>query len=184
MSQWEQAIFKRLPQFITIFRGCGPNCKWRCFWSLNRESAMRFPCAEPYRTKQPILLTATINNQRAAALKLGRGESRRHCLRSSGRRLERAIFAGAWDPLNLLARSYPRQPTVPQREMGRAGGFLGQLFLPASPADEDSRLIVVYRSFGRTSPFWEQVTRLSYDRIGNRRDRKQHRRGTSSWSKL
>ena len=54
--------------------GCGPINKHGFSWSLSREVAMRFPFMRRYGTDTPLLLTATIRKDRAAALKLGRNE--------------------------------------------------------------------------------------------------------------
>jgi hypothetical protein len=74
MTGEELAAFAMLPEQITIYRGCGPENKSGLSWTLNRETAAKFPFMARYRTAQPILLKATINKHRAAALKLERGE--------------------------------------------------------------------------------------------------------------
>lgn len=43
-------------------------------WSLDRRTAAKFPFMTRYSTDEPRLLTATISKNRAAALKLDRGE--------------------------------------------------------------------------------------------------------------
>jgi hypothetical protein len=74
MTAEEQATLAMLPEQITIYRGCGPKNKSGLSWTLNRETAVKFPFMARYRTEQPILLRATISKHRAAALKLERGE--------------------------------------------------------------------------------------------------------------
>jgi hypothetical protein len=66
--------FEALPDQITIYRGCGPHNKHGFSWSLSREVAAGIPFKIRYRTDRPMLLTATINKNRAAALKLSRDE--------------------------------------------------------------------------------------------------------------
>jgi hypothetical protein len=74
MNAHEKEAFARMPEEITIYRGCGPINKLGLSWSLSREIATRFPFSRRYHTDQPLLLTATICKDRAAALKLGRTE--------------------------------------------------------------------------------------------------------------
>jgi hypothetical protein len=74
MDAEERLAFEALPDQITIYRGCGSHNKHGFSWSLNREVAAEFPFKRRYRVDRPMLLTATINKNRAAALKLGRNE--------------------------------------------------------------------------------------------------------------
>lgn len=74
MSPEEKAAFETLPEQMTIYRGCGPMNKSGFSWSLSHEIAATFPFMQRYRTDQPTLLTATVCRNRAAALKLDRGE--------------------------------------------------------------------------------------------------------------
>jgi hypothetical protein len=74
MDAEERLAFQALPDQITIYRGCGPHNKHGLSWSLSREVAAGFPFNYRYRTDPAILLTATINKNIAAALKLGRDE--------------------------------------------------------------------------------------------------------------
>lgn len=74
MSAGEKAAFADLPKQITIYRGCGPQNKCGMSWTLRREIAIRFPFHIRYGTDRPMLLTASINKSRAAALKLERNE--------------------------------------------------------------------------------------------------------------
>jgi hypothetical protein len=74
MDAEEGLAFEALPDQITIYRGCGPLNKQGFSWSLNREVAAEFPFKSRYCVDRPMLLTATINKNRAAALKLGRNE--------------------------------------------------------------------------------------------------------------
>jgi hypothetical protein len=74
MDAEERLAFEALPDQITIYRGCGPRNKHGLSWSLNREVAAEFPFKSRYQTDRPMLLTTTINKNRAAALKLSRNE--------------------------------------------------------------------------------------------------------------
>jgi hypothetical protein len=74
MTSEERAALEQLPDEITIFRGCGPENKHGLSWSLSRDVAIRFPFSPRYWTDQPLLLSATVNKARVAALKLGRNE--------------------------------------------------------------------------------------------------------------
>jgi hypothetical protein len=74
MTIEERNAFEELPEQITIYRGCGPRNKSGMSWSLSRDIAVRFPFSMRYGTDQPMLLTATIRKNRAAALKLERNE--------------------------------------------------------------------------------------------------------------
>jgi hypothetical protein len=74
MDKDERRAFKALPDQFTIYRGCGPENRDGLSWSLSRDVAARFPFLNKYRTDRPLLLTATINKNRVAALKLGRNE--------------------------------------------------------------------------------------------------------------
>jgi hypothetical protein len=74
MSHEERVAFEALPEQITIYRGCGPKNMFGFSWSLDRQIAAKFPLMPRYSTNEPKLLTATISKNRAAALKLDRGE--------------------------------------------------------------------------------------------------------------
>jgi len=74
MDAEERLAFEALPDQFTIYRGCGPHNKHGFSWTLSRKVAADFPWNSRYRTDRPMLLTATINKNRAAALKLGRDE--------------------------------------------------------------------------------------------------------------
>lgn len=72
MTNWERAAFGQLPDRITIFRGCGEVNKPGCSWTLDRWVAERVPFMNESPAARPMLLSATISKERAAALKLGR----------------------------------------------------------------------------------------------------------------
>jgi hypothetical protein len=74
MSHEERVTFEALPEQITIYRGCGPKNMFGFSWSLDRRTAAKFPFMTRYSTGEPRLLIATISKNRAAALKLDRGE--------------------------------------------------------------------------------------------------------------
>lgn len=74
MTDKEKAVLRSLPEWITIYRGCGPTNRGGLSWSLSRDVAAEFPFMRRYCTEQPLLLTATVSKHRVAALKLDRGE--------------------------------------------------------------------------------------------------------------
>lgn len=76
MNETEQAVFASLPETITVYRGCYENNKWGFSWSLEREVANRFPFLTRYRQQgRPLLIKATIEKSKVAAVKLDREES-------------------------------------------------------------------------------------------------------------
>lgn len=75
MTMAERRAFDRLPDVLTVYRGCYEINKWGASWSLNREVAEKFPYLTRYSNEgRPLLIKATIPKSRIAALKLGRGE--------------------------------------------------------------------------------------------------------------
>lgn len=86
MTRWERYVFNRLPDEITIYRGCGPRNMHGYSWSLSREIAQEFPYKSRYQTPEPLLFTITIPKTRVAAIKLGRRER------------EVIVFDCPWEP--------------------------------------------------------------------------------------
>jgi len=74
MNSEEAGVLRALPNVVTVFRGCGPYNKNGLSWSINKETAARFPFFHRYRTRQPILVTARVKKSRIIAYKNGRNE--------------------------------------------------------------------------------------------------------------
>lgn len=74
MDRRERARFAKLPNVVTLFRGCGRKNRIGFSWSLNRSIAEEFPNMNRYRTEHPRLITAEVPRQSCVALKLCRNE--------------------------------------------------------------------------------------------------------------
>jgi hypothetical protein len=75
MTAEEMEAYNALPERLTIYRGCGPSNMLGASWSLERETAARFPFLNRYRQSKPLLVTATVKKSRILAIKLDRGEA-------------------------------------------------------------------------------------------------------------
>ena len=75
MDEGERAAYRRLPDVVTIYRGCSTRNMLGASWSLDRDVAARFPFQNRYRAAQPLLLTATVAKENVLAVKLSRDES-------------------------------------------------------------------------------------------------------------
>lgn len=74
MNDKERAALAALPERVTIYRGCGPlNIIGAC-WSLDKDTAARFPLLNRYKQNESLLVTATVRRDRIVALKLDRDE--------------------------------------------------------------------------------------------------------------
>ena len=75
MTAAERRKLASLPDTITIYRGCYEYNVRGLSWSLDRDTAAKFPTLNRYRQPgQPLLVTATIPRDMIFALKLDRGE--------------------------------------------------------------------------------------------------------------
>lgn len=75
MTPKELAAFDNLPDEFTIYRGCYKNNMDGMCWTLDEETAIRFPSLMRYRQKgTPLLVAAQVKKERVIALKLGRKE--------------------------------------------------------------------------------------------------------------
>jgi hypothetical protein len=76
MTLKERKALDQLPEVVTIYRGCYDINKQGFSWSLNRETAKRFPMLTRYyrADEQPYLITARVKREHIIALKLDRGE--------------------------------------------------------------------------------------------------------------
>lgn len=75
MDTPECMAWDALPERLTIYRGCGPSNMLGASWSLNRDTAARFPFLNRYRQPKPLLVTATVKKSHVLAIKLDRKES-------------------------------------------------------------------------------------------------------------
>jgi len=60
----DREVFDKLPERVTVFRGCGPDNRLGFSWSLDREVAERFPFLSRYRQAHPLLLEASVPKSR------------------------------------------------------------------------------------------------------------------------
>lgn len=74
MDDDELEAFEKLPDVITVYRGCGPMNKIGASWSLKREVAEAFPFRPKYMIKYPALVTGEVKKKNIIALKLDREE--------------------------------------------------------------------------------------------------------------
>jgi len=74
MTSEERMALDALPDQIKIYRGCGRRNRSGFSWTLDRDTAIKFPFNTRYYVDEPILLTTIINKTRVAALKLDRNE--------------------------------------------------------------------------------------------------------------
>ena len=76
MDDTEQAAFAALPEQVTLYRGCYAANQWGLSWSLDRDTAARFPTLHRYRQEgQPLLVTTRIAKGAIIAFKADRGEA-------------------------------------------------------------------------------------------------------------
>lgn len=75
MSERERAELAALPDEFPIYRGCDETNQDGICWSLERESAAKFPFYNRYAAKRPVLVTAMVKRTRVTALKLDRSEA-------------------------------------------------------------------------------------------------------------
>lgn len=72
----ESEAWERLPDRVTIYRGCYASNKWGLSWSLDRDLAAKFPTLHRYKQDgQPLLVKAVAEKTKIAAVKLDRGEA-------------------------------------------------------------------------------------------------------------
>jgi hypothetical protein len=74
MDHKEWAAFEKLPDTITVYRGCGEHNKFGLCWSLDKRVAERFPFLNRHTAKTPLLVTAVAQKEDILALKLDREE--------------------------------------------------------------------------------------------------------------
>lgn len=75
MESAEADAYLALPDRLTIYRGCGERNLLGASWSLERETAARFPLIHRYRQARPLLVTATVRKAHVLAVKLDRQEA-------------------------------------------------------------------------------------------------------------
>ena len=96
MDSDERAAYRRLPDVVTIYRGCGARNLLGASWSLDRDVAARFPFLGRYLAAQPLLLTATVAKESVLAVKLGRDEAEIVTFVARRRRVD-SLLAGSAD---------------------------------------------------------------------------------------
>jgi hypothetical protein len=75
MDDAERKAFDALPDVLTIYRGAYEHNKWGYSWTTDRAIAEAFPFLNRYRGDgRPLLIKATIEKSRIAAVKLDRDE--------------------------------------------------------------------------------------------------------------
>jgi hypothetical protein len=75
MEPAEADAYWALPDRLTVYRGCGAQNLLGASWSLERETAARFPLLHRYRQAHPLLVTATVRKAHVLAVKLDREEA-------------------------------------------------------------------------------------------------------------
>jgi hypothetical protein len=76
MTEVERDALADFPETVTIYRGCYAHNKRGLSWTLDRDTAERFPKLQRYRAEgQPLLVRASIHCGQILALKLGRDET-------------------------------------------------------------------------------------------------------------
>lgn len=75
MNEAENRHYKKLPDLIRIYRGCGEHNIHGACWTLDRAIAKRFPFQHRYKQTAPLLVTAEVEKSRIVAIKLDRGEA-------------------------------------------------------------------------------------------------------------
>lgn len=75
MDDMELAEFAKLPDIVTIYRGCSEGVNMEGIsWSLDKSIAVEFPTYGRYRAENPVLIIATVEKSKIIALKLDREE--------------------------------------------------------------------------------------------------------------
>lgn len=75
MNVQENAIYDRLPDTVTVYRGCSADHRDGLCWSLDEQIANAFPFQRRFRAKDPILIRARAKKSRILAVKMGRNET-------------------------------------------------------------------------------------------------------------
>jgi hypothetical protein len=75
MEPAEADAYRALPDRLTVYRGCGAQNLLGACWSMERETAARFPLLHRYRQARPLLVTATVRKAHVLAVKLDRQEA-------------------------------------------------------------------------------------------------------------
>ena len=75
MTEKESTALNKLPEIVTVYRGCYENNKRSLCWTLDQSVAEKFPSDHRYKQNgQPLLLKADIRRDLILAVKLGRSE--------------------------------------------------------------------------------------------------------------
>lgn len=74
MTREEWHALDKLPETITIYRGCGEHNKFGLCWSLDKKVAEKFPFLNRHMAETPLLVTAVEQKENILAVKLDREE--------------------------------------------------------------------------------------------------------------
>jgi hypothetical protein len=75
MNAEENAAYDRLPDTVTVYRGCDVAGKHGLCWSLDEEVANAFPFQTRFKANSPILIRARAKKNRILAIKFDRNET-------------------------------------------------------------------------------------------------------------
>lgn len=76
MDDSDRAAFEALPDQFEVWRGCYAPNKWGVSWSLDRDTAIRFPGLHRYRQEgQALLVRARARKDEVGFVKVGRDEA-------------------------------------------------------------------------------------------------------------
>ncbi len=75
MDAEENAVYDRLPDTVTLFRGCNEEFQKGLCWSLDEKIANAFPFQIRFKAKKPLLIRARAKKDRILAIKLDRNET-------------------------------------------------------------------------------------------------------------
>jgi hypothetical protein len=92
MSPEENSHYDSLPGTITCYRGCDASVLVGASWTLDKETAKKFPTYARYRAPDPVLITATVKRANVLSVQLRRGEE--ELITFSARRV--AVETGRW----------------------------------------------------------------------------------------
>jgi hypothetical protein len=92
MDSEENAHYDSLPETVTCYRGCDASVLVGASWTLDKETARKFPTFRRYHARNPVLITATVKKANVLAVIAGRKEE--ELITFSARRV--AVETGRW----------------------------------------------------------------------------------------
>lgn len=75
MNAEENSAYDKLPDTVTVYRGCDAAGKSGLCWSLNEEVANAFPFQTRFKANDPVVIRARAKKNRILAIKLDRNET-------------------------------------------------------------------------------------------------------------